>query len=124
MTHSFPTRRSSDRPVPKPGTPLWTPSGTPTVFMTSPRRAAVRGVSSDGLITTVLPQASAGPTFQVISRRGKFHGHITAITPFGLRTAKLIARPRTGVGIGKDSRSEEHTSEQQSLMRISYAVFR
>src|SRR3546814_9161365 len=25
--------------------------------------------------------------------------------------------------IGKDSRSEEHTSELQSLMRISYAVF-
>src|SRR3546814_4975578 len=25
--------------------------------------------------------------------------------------------------LGKDSRSEEHTSELQSLMRISYAVF-
>src|SRR3546814_10779129 len=27
------------------------------------------------------------------------------------------------VGINKDARSEEHTSELQSLMRISYAVF-
>src|SRR3546814_4492175 len=26
-------------------------------------------------------------------------------------------------GLGHDSRSEEHTSELQSLMRISYAVF-
>src|SRR3546814_10025174 len=41
-----------------------------------------------------------------------------------------IARDRTGIaaarGIrqpGRDSRSEEHTSELQSLMRISYAVF-
>src|SRR3546814_1086626 len=28
-----------------------------------------------------------------------------------------------GVGAGAQSRSEEHTSELQSLMRISYAVF-
>src|SRR3546814_11590977 len=27
------------------------------------------------------------------------------------------------VGLGEDDRSEEHTSELQSLMRISYAVF-
>src|SRR3546814_6634646 len=31
-------------------------------------------------------------------------------------------RPRTEPGLGK-TRSEEHTSELQSLMRISYAVF-
>src|SRR3546814_4393997 len=30
---------------------------------------------------------------------------------------------RGGAGRGVDSRSEEHTSELQSLMRISYAVF-
>src|SRR3546814_8797995 len=39
-----------------------------------------------------------------------------------------IARPVENitietVGIWKDHRSEEHTSELQSLMRISYAVF-
>src|SRR3546814_3612633 len=28
-----------------------------------------------------------------------------------------------GAGLGRDRRSEEHTSELQSLMRISYAVF-
>src|SRR3546814_1121094 len=32
-------------------------------------------------------------------------------------------RWRIGVRRGPDSRSEEHTSELQSLMRISYAVF-
>src|SRR3546814_2042643 len=33
-----------------------------------------------------------------------------------------VAQPVTGVG-GVGDRSEEHTSELQSLMRISYAVF-
>src|SRR3546814_9182887 len=32
--------------------------------------------------------------------------------------------PREGVCTGADQRSEEHTSELQSLMRITYAVFR
>ncbi len=54
--------------------------------MTSPSSVAVPGVSSDGLTTTVLPQASAGPTFQVISNSGRFQGQITPITPRGTRT--------------------------------------
>src|SRR3546814_8979387 len=33
------------------------------------------------------------------------------------------ARPHHEEGLGTRSRSEEHTSELQSLMRISYAVF-
>src|SRR3546814_3941823 len=33
------------------------------------------------------------------------------------------ARPRADIGGRIDGRSEEHTSELQSLMRISYAVF-
>ena len=41
------------------------------------------GVSSAGLSTTVLPQASAGATFQVSSISGKFHGAIAATTPAG-----------------------------------------
>src|SRR3546814_8975645 len=42
------------------------------------------------------------------------------------RGAPRIARvgdSRNGAGIRTDGRSEEHTSELQSLMRISYAVF-
>src|SRR3546814_1727903 len=34
-----------------------------------------------------------------------------------------IFRRRRGASIGSHQRSEEHTSELQSLMRISYAVF-
>ncbi|MDT4841636.1 hypothetical protein D3C85_241060 [compost metagenome] len=59
----------------------------PTAFITSPSSVAVAGVSSEGLTTTVLPQASAGPTFQVMSSSGRFHGHTTPITPSGERTA-------------------------------------
>src|SRR3546814_1762582 len=32
-------------------------------------------------------------------------------------------QPAAGLGRGQEARSEEHTSELQSLMRISYAVF-
>ena len=38
--------------------------------MISARRSAVSGVSSDGFSTTVLPAASAGPSFQVAMLSG------------------------------------------------------
>jgi len=57
----------------------------PASFMTSPSSAAVCGVSSEGLTTTALPHASAGPTFQVMSSSGRFQGQITPTTPTGLR---------------------------------------
>lgn len=55
--------------------------------MISPSRVAVVGVSSEGLTTTVLPQARAGATFQVISKSGRFQGQTTAMTPRGTRMA-------------------------------------
>src|SRR3546814_7272337 len=39
----------------------------------------------------------------------------------GTRCTSPRTQPRQGYGIGR--RSDEHTSELQSLMRISYAVF-
>ena len=41
------------------------------------------GVVSAGLSTEVLPQASAGATFQAAMSRGKFQGTICAATPSG-----------------------------------------
>ena len=41
------------------------------------------GVSSDGLMTQVLPQAIAGATFQLAIISGKFQGLIAATTPAG-----------------------------------------
>src|SRR3546814_2332999 len=39
------------------------------------------------------------------------------------RGGGVVRRRAAGAGLGDDGRSEEHTSELQSLMRISYAVF-
>ena len=41
------------------------------------------GVHSAGFSTTVLPAASAGPTFQVASISGAFHGVMSAVGPAG-----------------------------------------
>src|SRR3546814_4085567 len=39
------------------------------------------------------------------------------------RTRLLVQNPEVAIGVERQARSEEHTSELQSLMRISYAVF-
>src|SRR3546814_1129532 len=43
--------------------------------------------------------------------------------PRSQQRAIVRPRPQDACGKGADVRSEEHTSELQSLMRISYAVF-
>src|SRR3546814_3421666 len=57
-------------------------------------------------------------------------GEVETIKAFGDRefggldpTFDLAAIPFDHLPFGKPERSEEHTSELQSLMRISYAVF-
>src|SRR3546814_9463978 len=86
MTHSFPTRRSSDLPAHA------CANNTKTLL----RTPAVRGCH---------PWHRAG-------RPGEAHD-----AP-GRRIPALPRRPGQ-----QPRRSEEHTSELQSLMRISYAVF-
>src|SRR3546814_7867761 len=55
-----------------------------------------------------------GPGLGLSSSRG-IHGCLQRV---------MVPRSRGGlVQVSLDSRSEEHTSELQSLMRISYAVF-
>src|SRR5262245_51444852 len=71
-TSSCVVRNSPAESGPKPWTTLKTPGGRPASDATSASNVAVEGVSSDGFTTTQLPQASAGATFQVRSRRGKF----------------------------------------------------
>ncbi len=73
-------------PGPKPVTMLRTPSGSPASMINSPRRRAVSGVCSAGLRMTVLPQASAGPSFHAAIKSGKFHGMICPQTPTGSRS--------------------------------------
>src|SRR3546814_2904818 len=52
--------------------------------------------------------------FNRLVRQGKI-----AVAGFGPRRRRVV----TIVATGQQTRSEEHTSELQSLMRISYAVF-
>jgi hypothetical protein len=49
------------------------------------RRSPISGVIGDGLNTTVLPAANAGPILRLARLRGKFHGVITPTTPTGSR---------------------------------------
>src|SRR3546814_3932997 len=49
---------------------------------------------------------------------------VVSAAPSELRKLRAqLASPATFARIGLERRSEEHTSELQSLMRISYAVF-
>src|SRR3546814_2224032 len=61
---------------------------------------------------------------QLIARRVREAGVYCEIAPFGSAEAALDRlRPKGVILSGGPARSEEHTSELQSLMRISYAVF-
>src|SRR3546814_10717430 len=68
-----------------------------------------------GIITSV-------HAFAVDPERGVFILLLLAITVGGALTLYALRAPRLKLG-GVFARSEEHTSELQSLMRISYAVF-
>src|SRR3546814_8805380 len=50
------------------------------------------------------------------------HTYLPPATPAQLREHQLDVTPEKLLYL-RDARSEEHTSELQSLMRISYAVF-
>ena len=59
----------------------------------SPSIEHVSGAHSGGFSTTVLPAASAGPTRQVASMNGAFHGVETATTPAGSWRTRLRSPP-------------------------------
>src|SRR3546814_3577537 len=60
---------------------------------------------------------------RVARRRGGVRERAIGMIRLKLKRAYEPAAPDDGVRILIDRRSEEHTSELQSLMRISYAVF-
>ena len=63
----------------------------PASSASSPSRIVESGVSSAGLITIVLPRASAGPSFQLAMLSGKFQGVISPTTPSGSRKVDVDA---------------------------------
>ena len=82
---------------PGPVTTLTTPAGSPASRASSPKRMAVSGDQLAGLRTTVLPAASAGPSFQLASISGKFQGTIRPTTPMGSRRVKSKPGRLTGM---------------------------
>ena len=73
-----------------------TPAGTPASSASSPSRIAVRGVSSAGLSTTVLPAARAGANPQPAMGIGKFHGTMIPTVPSGSLNV-TSSPPATGI---------------------------
>ena len=69
--------------APLPCTMLNTPGGRPAAWAQSASRLLVSGAHSGGLTITVLPAASAGPSFHVASISGEFHGVMITTTPAG-----------------------------------------
>src|SRR3546814_6631519 len=85
----------------------------------SQRRRASR--ASSELISTTFVVEVLAFIAKIPVRRGQFPDRqanrtLTSMTPIPSISAEMTSPCRTG-------RSEEHTSELQSLMRISYAVF-
>ena len=74
---------------PPPVTTLNTPFGSPTSSNASASMITLSGVCEAGLMTTVLPQTSAGIVFHAGIAIGKFHGVTRPATPIGIRTAML-----------------------------------
>src|SRR3546814_833228 len=65
----------------------------------------------------------AGTLHAVAIRSPHAHANIRSIETAAARTAPGVHAVYTAGDLAADGRSEEHTSELQSLMRTSYAVF-
>ncbi len=72
--------------APKPVTTFTTPGGKPASSTSGIISSSDAEVCSDGLITIVLPAASAGASFIEVSSSGEFQGVIAPTTPSGSRS--------------------------------------
>src|SRR3546814_7243597 len=93
---------------------------TDTLFPYTTRFRSVADAGVDYIHTTEFEAGrpafdDAGPSLAALARR---HGGVSVIA-----NGSLDDPDRAAALLAKGDRSEEHTSELQSLMRISYAVF-
>src|SRR3546814_1807453 len=106
LTHSFPTRRSSDLRIDE------TVEFAGLERIVGARRASEHAHDLDAVI--VAPQHPVWAEIEGLPRR--------MARDIG-RKFDAQAAPDLALAVPRIDRSEEHTSELQSLMRISYAVF-
>src|SRR3546814_3546944 len=104
------------------------------VYAVSQGQVAVAGFSASGNASTVVkgvPTSGRIANGAIIERELGFELEQLRSVKLALRNPDLTTARRiaeainafTGEGSARSLRSEEHTSELQSLMRISYAVF-
>src|SRR3546814_4643608 len=88
-------------------------------------RRPPRSTRTDTLFPYTTLFRSPQPGLRAHMERGarRARGHQLAGEPDPRGTRRLLRWCRGAEGHGAEPRSEEHTSELQSLMRISYAVF-
>src|SRR3546814_4178788 len=93
-------------------------------------RRPPRSTRTDTLVPYTTLFRSLGRLFERFYRADPSRGSAAANHGLGLAIVNAVAQMHGGVvfaesraGINTFGRSEEHTSELQSLMRISYAVF-
>ena len=82
-----------------PVTRLTTPGGNPTSSMMRTSSITASGPWGAGLMTTVLPVASAGATLPAIDVIGKLYGVMHATTPTGGRSPTAPMRPPGASGV-------------------------
>src|SRR3546814_3045424 len=104
-----------------PATPAWPPASTPRLFVDQPLGAdtapTVEGAAAHYLLH-VMRAKPGDPLLLFDNRSGEW---LATVTDAGKRALTLRIERQTRAR--EAVRSEEHTSELQSLMRISYAVF-
>src|SRR3546814_8111603 len=96
-----------------------------TLFRSQPENLPARHVETDGVEGLLAAGIDFGDG--VDADGGFIHGGLHSGGATGAKEAaahsRLPRRETLAMGAVHDPRSEEHTSELQSLMRISYAVF-
>src|SRR3546814_10740679 len=84
--------------------------------------ADAAGVPTAAFVRDALEQLNGADPFGFHARFDELHS--TVIQVLAILASDVGARAPKSLAKGmEDTRSEEHTSELQSLMRISYAVF-
>src|SRR3546814_3584740 len=95
---------------------------TTLLLSARPRRAAAFDRGRGGRRHAAAGSRTAGAAARRAARRALRRPRAAALAAVAVGTGRPAARRRSAAFTASD-RSEEHTSELQSLMRISYAVF-
>src|SRR3546814_3568057 len=101
--------------------------GIRTVMITGDNPLTARAIAAEAGVDDYLAEATPEDKLALIKREQE-GGNLVAMTGDGTNDAPALAQADVGVAMNTGTsaakeRSEEHTSELQSLMRISYAVF-